>query len=165
MNPQPVLFTNRPGRPSGSKRSRTGGHVTRMGKSEMQKICFWLDSHGNRQKEKKKRLGYQNGSQRNRVPSALRLFTTYLYNMTALYRDGKTIRPCYGSTSWCFTLSCSCRNNHQFTYQLNYSRGGQIPGDLVSFDDAQILSTITTLLSLTQTKCASVQMHRAQRVR
>ena len=52
MNPQPVLFTNRLGRLSGSKRSRSGGHVTRMGKSEMQKICFWLDSHGNKDREK-----------------------------------------------------------------------------------------------------------------
>ena len=72
MNPQPVLFTNRPGRLSGSKRSRSGGHVTRMWKSEMQRICFLLDSHD--KIEKKKRMSYQNGSQRNWVPSA-RLFT------------------------------------------------------------------------------------------
>jgi hypothetical protein len=45
----------------------------------------------------------------------------------------------------------------------NYSKDGQIPGDYILFVGAQILSTITTLLSLTHTKYASAQIHRAER--
>ena len=74
------------------------------------------------------------------MPSALRLLTT------ALHRVGTAIQLCYGSTIWCFAWSCSCRNNQHFTYQLNYSKDRQIPGDYILFDGAQILSTITTLL-------------------
>ena len=56
MNPQPVLFTSRLVRLSGTKRSRSGGHVTRMGKSEMQKILFLLDCHRNKWGEKRMRM-------------------------------------------------------------------------------------------------------------